>query len=135
MNAPADVKCTLTQATNRSFTQNVQRLALYGQDSWRVSSHLTLSYGLRWDTTLGLLNASGRNQAMNPAYLTLRALEIPLANGVAHDDRWQFGPRLGIAYSPGNLENTVFRAGIGLYFGLRPAPGGTADAVLSFQVR
>jgi Carboxypeptidase regulatory-like domain/TonB dependent receptor len=115
-NLPADVKCTVTPASNRTFTQNVQRLGLYGQDTWRMSSHVTLSYGLRWDTTYGLLEASGRNQAQNPAYVTLRALQIPLANGVAHDDRWQFGPRLGIAYSPGNLENTVFRAGIGLYY-------------------
>jgi hypothetical protein len=115
-NAPADVICTPTPAGNGSFSQNVQRLGLYAQDSWRVSSHLTVNYGLRWDTTFGLLTASGRTQAQNSAYLTLRALEIPLANGVAHDDRNQFGPRLGIAYSPGHAENTVFRAGIGLYY-------------------
>jgi hypothetical protein len=116
VNPPADVFCDTTPASNGSFTQNVQRLGVYGQDSWRLSSHFMVNYGLRWDTTFGLLNASGRSQALNPAYLTLRALQIPLANGVAHDDRHQFGPRLGIAYSPWQKENTVFRAGLGLYY-------------------
>ena len=116
INAPADVTCTPTPAGDGSFTQNVQRLGVYVQDSWRVTSHLMVNYGMRWDTTFGLLNASGRSQALNPAYLTLRALQIPLANGVAHDDRGQVGPRLGVAYSPGQTERTVFRAGIGLYY-------------------
>lgn len=116
VNAPADVTCSTTPAGDGTFSQNVQRLGLYAQDSWRVSSHLTVNYGLRWDTTFGLLTGSGRSQAQNPAYLTLRALQIPLANGVARDDRNQFGPRLGIAYSPGHAENTVFRAGVGLYY-------------------
>ena len=115
-NAPADVNCKQTPAGNGSFSQDVQRLGLYAQDSWRVSSHLTVNYGLRWDTTFGLLTGSGRTQAQNPAYLTLQALQIPLVSGVAHDDRHQFGPRLGIAYSPGHAENTVFRAGVGLYY-------------------
>jgi Carboxypeptidase regulatory-like domain/TonB dependent receptor len=114
--APADVICTPAPAADGSFTQNIRRLGLYAQDSFRVTAHLTVNYGLRWDTTFGLLKASGRSQAQNPAYLTLRALQIPLANGVAHDDRKQFGPRLGIAYSPGRAENTVLRAGIGLYY-------------------
>jgi hypothetical protein len=115
---PADpnIACTNTPAGNGSFSQNLQRLGLYAQDSWRVSSHLTLNYGLRWDTTFGLLQASGRNQLENPAYLTLKALGIPLIPGAPHDYRGQFGPRLGIAYSPGHKENTVLRAGIGIYY-------------------
>ncbi len=71
---------------------------------------------MRYDTTFGLLTASGRTQADNPAYLTLKALGIPLVNGVAQDYRKAFGPRLGIAYSPGQSGTTVIRAGFGLYF-------------------
>src|SRR5579864_2772293 len=73
INAPADVTCTPTPAGDGSFTQNVQRLGVYVQDSWRVTSHLMVNYGMRWDTTFGLLNASRRSQALNPVYLTLRA--------------------------------------------------------------
>jgi hypothetical protein len=111
-----NIACTNTPADNGGFSQSLQRLGLYAQDSWRVNTHLTVNYGLRWDTTFGLLNGSGRNQLENPAYLTLKALGISLIPGAAHDYRRQIGPRLGIAYSPGNRENTVFRAGIGIYY-------------------
>jgi hypothetical protein len=113
---PGDVTCTATPAGDGGFSQSIRRLGLYAQDSWRVNSHLTVNYGLRWDTTFGLFQASGRDQLQNPAYLTLKALDIPLIPGAPHDYRKQFGPRLGIAYSPGRLENTVFRASFGLYY-------------------
>src|SRR5580704_7334845 len=56
-----------TPARDGSFSQNVQRLAMYAQDSWRVSRHLTVNYGLRWQTTFGLFIASGHKQAINPS--------------------------------------------------------------------
>src|SRR6202795_2169808 len=69
---------TFTPAGDGSFSQNVQRLGLYAQDSWRVTRRLTVNYGLRYDTSFGLFDASGRSQLENPAYLTLKALGIPL---------------------------------------------------------
>ncbi len=105
-----------TPAGDGSFSQNIQRLGFYAQDSWRITSRLTLNYGLRYDTTFGLLDAEGRNQLQNPAYLTLKSLGIPLVTGAPHDYRKAFGPRLGIAYSPGQGGNTVIRGGIGLYY-------------------
>ncbi len=110
------ISCTFTPAADGSFRQSAQRLGFYAQDSWRVTPHLTVSYGVRYDTTFGLLNASGRNQLQNPAYLTLKALDIPLVNGAPQDYRAQWGPRLGIAYSPSHSANTVIRAGFGLYY-------------------
>ena len=71
---------------------------------------------MRYDTTYGLFEASGRSQLDNPAVQTLRALQIPLSPGIPHDYRKQFGPRLGIVYSPERAENLVLRAGIGVYF-------------------
>ncbi len=112
----SQITCTYTPAGNGSFSQNVQRLGLYAQDSWRVTSHLTVNYGLRYDTTFGLFTGSGRSQAENPAYLTLKALEIPLIPSAANNYHKAFGPRLGLAYSPGKSGTTVIRAGIGLYY-------------------
>lgn len=108
--------CRFTAAGNGSFSQNVQRLGVYAQDSWRVTRHLTINYGLRYDTTFGLFIASGRDQLQNPALLTLRALRIPLISSAPHDYRGAFAPRLGIAYSPGDSGRTVIRAGAGLYY-------------------
>ena len=105
-----------TLAGKGSFTQSVRRLGFYAQDSWRLSRNLTVNYGLRWDTTFGLFIASGRDQTQTPAYLTLKALQIPLINGAPHDYRKAFAPRLGIAYAPGHGERTVLRAGFGLYY-------------------
>jgi outer membrane receptor protein involved in Fe transport len=98
------------------FSQNVQRLAFYAEDSWRAAGNLTLNYGLRYSTTYGLFTSSGRSQLQNPGYLTLTALRIPLVSGAPHDDRKQFAPRLGFAYSPGRNGRTVVRGGFGLYF-------------------
>ncbi len=116
-NQPPNPPCpdtTFSPAGNGNFSQNVQRLGLYAQDSWRVSHHLTVNYGLRYQTTFGLFTASGESQAANANFLDLAQLEYPSA--VPHDDRKQFGPRLGIAYSPGDSEKTVIRAGFGMYY-------------------
>lgn len=110
--------CSSTPAGNGAFDQNVQRLGLYAEDSWRITPALTAHYGLRYDTTFGLFIASGRSQLDNPALLTLEALEIPLfARDVApHDYRAALAPRLGIAYALGESKSTVLRAGFGLYY-------------------
>jgi hypothetical protein len=116
---PAGVTCTPTPASNGSFVQNVQRLGLYAEDSWRITSRFTLNYGLRYDTTFGLFTASGRSQLINPVFQTLQALDIsstPFTSGAPHDYHKAFAPRLGIAYAPGAGSKTVFRAGFGLYY-------------------
>ncbi len=108
--------CTYTPAGDGSFSQNVQRLALYAEDSWRVSRQLTVNYGLRYQTTWGLFDGSDRSQAENAAYITLQALQIPVVPGLPQDYRKQIAPRIGLAYSPGKAAKTVIRAGFGIYY-------------------
>jgi Carboxypeptidase regulatory-like domain/TonB dependent receptor len=109
-----NTNCSSTPAGDGSFAQNVQRLALYAEDSWRATPHLTINYGLRWQTTFGLFKASGLTQAANPSFALLPSLGYP--ETVPHDYRKQFGPRIGIAYTPGDKGNTVIRAGFGIYY-------------------
>jgi hypothetical protein len=108
--------CMSTPASDGSFSQNVQRLGIYGMDRWRALPRLNITYGLRYDTTFGLFNASGRSQAQNSALLTLKALGISLVNGVPHDYRGAVSPRLGIAYGVDSASKTVLRAGAGLFY-------------------
>ena len=108
------INCTFTPAGDGNFSQNVQRLALYAEDSWRASHHLTINYGLRYQTTFGLFDASGLSQTANPSFSLLPSLGYPLA--APHDDRKQVAPRLGIAYSPGTEGKTVLRAGFGMFY-------------------
>ncbi|MGB9032769.1 MAG: TonB-dependent receptor [Acidobacteriaceae bacterium] len=110
------ITCTYTPAGDGSFSQNVQRLAFYGEDSWRISPRFTFNYGLRYQNTFGLFEGSGRSQLQNSAYITLHALQIPIVPDVPHDYRKQIAPRVGLAWSPRGSQNTVFRAGFGLYY-------------------
>jgi len=99
-----------TPKTDGSFSQNVQRLGLYAEDSWRATSDLSVNFGLRYDTTFGLFIASGRDQSFNPA------LGSGLVSGIPHDYRKAIAPRLGIARTLGVSQKTVLRAGVGLYY-------------------
>jgi hypothetical protein len=105
-----------TSSLGGGFSQDIQRLAFYGQDSLRLSHGVTMNYGLRYSTTYGLFDASGRNQTENPGYVTLAALDTPLVKAAPQDDRKQIAPRIGIAYAPGSNGTTVLRGGFGLYF-------------------
>jgi Carboxypeptidase regulatory-like domain/TonB dependent receptor len=113
-NAASGISCTFTPPGDGSFSQNVQRLAFYAQDAWRLTPHLTLDYGLRYQTTFGLFIASGRDQSANPSFSLLPTLGFPLR--APRDYRKQIGPRLGIAYSPGESGHTVIRAGFGFFY-------------------
>ncbi len=114
--AGSGINCAFTPAGDGSFSQNVQRLGLYAEDSWRVSHQLTVNYGLRYQTTWGLFTGSGRIEADNAAYVTLQALQIPTVPGLPSNYHKQIAPRLGVAYSPGSSGKTVIRAGFGLYY-------------------
>ena len=103
--------CTVTPEGDGSFTQNVQRLGLYAQDSWRIKENLTLNYGLRYETTFGLFEASGHSQRLNAALAG-----NGIISGIPHDYRKALAPRVGLAYALGDSETTVIRAGFGLYY-------------------
>ena len=61
----------------------MQRLGLYAMDSWRVTPQVTINYGLRYDTTFGLFQASGVSQFLNPAVQTISGLQAAPAHRCA----------------------------------------------------
>jgi hypothetical protein len=80
----------------------------YAEDGWSIRRDLTLSYGLAFLYRSHIFN----DDLPWPAYLKpLAGSEVPhVSRGINH-----FEPRLGLAWSPRNDTDTVFRAAAGLY--------------------
>lgn len=115
----------------------------YGQDSWRVRPNLTVNYGLRWDIIQNWYER--KNQSSNTYIPGEQSVIFPSApeglvfagdprpgggkipRTVYNTPHHNFGPRVGIAYSPsvsggplrwllGDAGHTSFRAAYGLIF-------------------
>ena len=113
-------------------------ISLYGQDTWRVTPRLNLTYGLRWDInpvpgqgngTPKPYTFAGFTDAKNvdPATLTtLAAAGTPLYKTSHHD----FAPRFGATYQLSDAANwtSVLRGGFGLFYDVSNSiVGGAAD--------
>ena len=109
---------SVTQAVGTATSEPRQNLmGVFFQDDFKISRNLTLNIGLRYEYNtipLGLFGAT------DPKIV---ASGVP---GPAHDDKNNWAPRLGLAYSPnpsGGLARTllgsgqtVFRGGYGIAY-------------------
>jgi hypothetical protein len=116
---------------------------LYGQDSWRARSNLTLNYGLRWDISSPWWEQHNQIETIVPGLQSKVFPGIPGLTGspigwvfpgdpgipstLAPTRYNNFGPRLGFAYSPssdsgwlrkltGGPGQTSIRAAWGMFF-------------------
>jgi hypothetical protein len=101
-------------STSTDAAERQKRFYFYGQDTWRATSKLTISYGLRWD----ILNPEYVTGASKGGLLDLNTGDIRVAGvgGIGRnfnvERNWKnFGPRLGIAYQL--TPKTVVRMGYG----------------------
>ncbi|MBI4890834.1 MAG: TonB-dependent receptor [Acidobacteria bacterium] len=104
-------------ATNRFLKQSYS--IFYAQDEWRIRPNLTLNYGLRYEYYSVLHEA-------NDLY-TLFIVGQGLTKGPWYQSsKTNFGPRLGLSWSPSRFNNkTVLRIGGGYFYG----PGQTEDQI------
>jgi hypothetical protein len=107
------------------------------QDTWKVTPHLTLNLGLRWEVSMPWYDTQGKIQTFVPGEqsttfpLAPTGLVFPGDPGIpktlAQTRYDNFGPRLGLAYSPGFSDGILgkifggpgkssIRAAYGIYY-------------------
>lgn len=112
-------------------------IGLYGQDSYKVRTDLTLNLGLRWEVSTPWTDTKGRVETFIPGEESKLYPDAPegwvfpgdpnVPPGMYPTNDKNFGPRVGVAYSPGfsdgNLEKlfggpgkTSIRAAYGIYY-------------------
>jgi hypothetical protein len=124
-----------------SFTQiNVSHdnekwnyIGLYAQDNWKVNSHLTVNYGLRWEPYLNgrLLNGQVSHFNMADFLANVHSTVYPNApagvlyngdpefntGGRPNQTTWlNFAPRISLAWDPKGDAKTLIRASWGIFY-------------------
>jgi hypothetical protein len=129
-NALADLLLGVPALTGGARLDNHQHLRgesynFYVNDSFRITPAVTLSAGLRYEFNSPPVDTDDRANVFD---IETRSLVRVSTNGVPssgyESDKNNFAPRVGIAWSLGKDQDTVLRAGYGIYYDQSPlAPG------------
>lgn len=99
------------------------QLNFYGQDTWRISSKLSFSYGLRYEfnTPVKEVDRLIEQTFSDPRLALSPGLNFFIGGRTQlyEPDYNNFAPRIGVAYSPnffGKKRTSVFRAGYGIFY-------------------
>ena len=121
--APTGVFQAVSPGISSAINLRYYQWNYFGQDDWRVTPNLALSFGLRYEynTPPRELNRRIENTFSDPALSLVPGLRTFLGGRaeIFDADRNNFGPRVGLAYSTGlfgSNRNTVFRVGYGVFF-------------------
>ena len=96
--------------------------AFFVQDDWKVKPNLTVNLGLRYEFFPPI--SDGLNQQTNLIFGPngLSDSRVELVDQFFQSDKNNFGPQIGIAYSPGFLKNkAVIRGGFGIGYNRIPS--------------
>ena len=114
-----------------------RNLSFYGQDTWKITSKLTMTYGLRWDINPPL---KGKNLANDP--FTVEGLNDPATMTLAprgaplyQTTYGNVAPRLGVAYQLSERPSwsTVLRGGFGIFYDLGQGSLGGVSSFFPYE--
>jgi len=121
-NALADVLLGFPYLTGGARIDNHQHLRtetfnFFAQDSLRIHPKLTVSAGLRYEFNSPPVDAEDRANLYDAGRRSLvRVGTEGMPRSGYHSDRNNVAPRFGLAWTPGCAEQTVVRAGYGVYY-------------------
>ncbi len=121
--APSGFFQSVTPGASSAIDLRYYQWNYFAQDEWRMRPDLTLSFGLRYEYNTPPRETSGRieNTFTDPSLALVPGLRRFLdgRTEIFDADRNNFGPRVGLAYSPeifGPDRTSVFRLGYGIFF-------------------
>ncbi len=88
----------------------------YIQDDWRITSTLNLNFGIRYEYAAPPTEQRGKALVFAPDIGQIVLANHGVRPSIVDPDYNNFAPRLGFAYHPGFLKNTVVRGGAGTYY-------------------
>jgi len=104
--------------TTDTVTSHMNNWSFFGQDTWKVSARLTLTYGLRWEiNTPPVSDTAGKPFYPVEGVFNSETLALGAPGGTLwHTQLDAFAPRLGAAFQV--TPKTVLRGGFGLFYDL-----------------
>jgi hypothetical protein len=120
INALADFLLGDIKASSYSLAQPLigrrnYNLGLYVQDDWKVKPNLTLNLGLRWEYESPMTTANNEYSRIDPTTGTVLFAGKNASDSLnLSTSRRNFGPRIGVAYTP--IPKTVIRSGFGIFY-------------------
>jgi hypothetical protein len=97
-------------------TRNIHNwgFALFAQDDYRVTSHLTLNYGLRYELSTVIKDANNGLANFDP---NVGLVQVGKGiSGPYNIDPYNFAPRVGFAWDINGNNRTVIRGGAGIIY-------------------